>query len=74
MIDLLIMIGVSFSRARTHVAVTAIRLDRSKFVRQFKMIGVFWTFVALIMSIIFCDTPIIFPMELQAEKIFQFLV
>lgn len=63
--NLLMMIGVSLSRARMHVMVTAVKLDRSKFVKQFRMIGVFCIFVALMMSITFCDTPMIFPMELE---------
>lgn len=63
--NLLIMIGVSLSRAKMQVIVNATKLDRSKFVRQFKMIGVLCIFRAVIVSMIFCDTPIILLIELK---------
>lgn len=59
------MIGVSLSRAKMQVTATATRLDRSKFVRQFRIIGMFCIFFADIVSMIFCATPIMFVMELK---------
>lgn len=61
------MIGVSLSRAKMHVIATAIKLDRSKFVKQFKMIGMLDIFRAVIMSMMFCATPIMFAIVLKMQ-------
>lgn len=67
---------MSLSSAKMLVIVSVTRLDRSKFVKQFKMIGVFCIFFAVTMSMIFCDTPTMLFMELHGswnETIFQWL-
>lgn len=63
------MRGVSLSRAEMQVIANAIKLERSKFDKQFRMIGLFCILFVVTISMIFCDTPIIFRMELKHFKI-----
>lgn len=56
---------MSLSSAKMLVIVNATKLERSKFVKQFKMMGEFCIFFAVTMSMIFCDTPIMLFMELK---------
>lgn len=47
------------------VIANATKLERSKFDKQFKMIGLFCILFGVTISMIFWDTPIIFIMELE---------
>lgn len=65
-IDILIMTGVSVSNAIIHVTPNATKLERSKFVKQVRIVGEvpLETFMT---SITFCETPIILLIGLQNE-------
>lgn len=61
--NLLIITGVSLSKARMQVTVSAIRLDRSRFVRQLRIIGDVGDAITVPLdldaSIKLCEMPII---------------
>lgn len=63
------IMGFSVSNAKILVIDNVTKLDRSKFVKQFKIIGALSSArIVLITSIIFWDTPIMFVVELPKKK------
>lgn len=61
--------GFSVSKAKILVIDNVTKLDRSKFVKQFKIIGALSSArIVLITSIIFWDTPIMFVVELPKKN------
>lgn len=66
------MTGVSVSSAIIHVTVRATKLERSKFVKQLRIVGEL-PLEHFMTSITFCETPIILLIELQNEILSKIL-